>query len=145
MTDKDGFISVVHEKANLSARAEPVSVEFKQGIPMPSGAGAGSDGITQALFDQVSIVRVLKVAHKADITVPAVMSGPSTALHVLEAFPEYPSELKRNRTGKERARAAITAFKREGRLVVDTFKTPSRNTRERLVLTELADLLCDSA
>lgn len=111
---------------------------------MPSASG-GSDGIAQLEFDQAEILRAMQAASDAGLIVPSAMSGPVTALHVLETLPEYGEEFRRGKPGRQRAKAAIVALIRAGRLRSASYKTASRNIREKLELTHLAALRPDSA
>lgn len=137
LLDHDGAITLVHEKANLSAKANPVIISFEDGAPV-ANANALSAGLTFEDFDQNEITRAIKAAHEAGIIVPAAMSGPCTAIHVLETFQEYSPEFKRGKLGKQRAKAAITALIRNGRINRVTYTTAQRNQREKLVLSNEA-------
>lgn len=144
LVERDGAIVLLHEKANLSALADPLRLAFVGGVLMPCASG-GSDGIEQDDFDQAEILRAMQAAHGAGLIVPAAMSGPVTALHVLETLPEYGEEFRRGKPGRQRAKAAIVALIRAGRLRSASYKTAARNIREKLELTHLATSHHDSA
>ncbi|WP_374379002.1 AAA family ATPase [Pseudomonas fluvialis] len=142
LLEDDGRILLAHEKANLSARAEPVPVTFVDGVPVPE-AGAKGDGLTAEDFDRAEIIRVMKAAHDAGINVPASTTpGAYSAMKALESLPEY-GQTFRGKAGGQRAARAITALVRVGRIRRAEYKTPQRKTRERLELVELSEGACE--
>jgi hypothetical protein len=143
LVEQDGRILLVHEKANLSARAEPLSFMFVDGVPVPE-AGTQTEGLTTENFDNTDIIRALKAAHAAGINVPASLApSPYSAMKALESLPEY-RQAFRGKAGGQRAACAITALIRAGRIQRAEYKTPQRKIRERLVLVELPVKLADS-
>jgi hypothetical protein len=137
LMEQDGRILLVQEKANLSARAEPLAFMFVDGVPVPE-AGTQGEGLTTENFDQTEIIRALAAAHDAGINVPASLTpGPYSAMKTLDLLPEY-SQTFRGKVGGQRAALAITALIRTGRLRRIKYKTPQRKIRERLVLVELS-------
>lgn len=136
LMEQDGRILLVHEKANLSARAEPLSFVFVDGVPVPE-AGTQIEGLTTENFDNTEIIRALKAAHAAGINVPASLAAsPYSAMKALEPLPEY-HQAFRGKAGRQRAARAITALILDGRIQRAEYKTPRRKIRERLVLVEL--------
>jgi hypothetical protein len=143
LIEQDGRILLVHEKANLSARAEPVSFMFVDGVPVPE-AGTKTEGLTTENFDNTDIIRALKAAHAAGISVPASLApSPYSAMKALESLPEY-YQAFRGKAGGQRAACAITALIRDGRIQRAEYKTAHRKIRERLVLVELPMKAADS-
>jgi hypothetical protein len=140
---REGRILLVHEKANLSACADPLAVTFVDGVPMPE-AGAQGDGLTTEDFDRAEITRAMKAAHEAGINVPASTApGAHSAMKALESLPEY-GQTFRGKAGAQRAARALTALIRVGRIRRVEYKTPQRKTRERLELVERPEVAADS-
>lgn len=138
LMEEDGRILLVHEKANLSARAEPLSFMFVDGVPVPE-AGTHTEGPTTENFDHAEIIRVFTAANDAGINVPAILTpGAHSAMKALESLPEY-NRIFRGKAGGKRAALAITALIRVGRVQRIKYKTPQRKFRERLELVELPE------
>lgn len=137
LLEQDGIITLVHEKANLSSLANPLIISFKDGAPI-AVTNALSAGLTSEDFDQAEVARAIRAANEAGIIVPAAMSGPCTAIHVLETLKEYCPEFKRGKIGKQRAKAAIVALIRNGLINRVTYTTAQRNQREKLVFSNEA-------
>lgn len=143
LLEEGGRILLAHEKANLSARAEPVPITFVDGVPVPE-AGAQGDGLTAEDFDRTEIIRAMKAAHDAGINVPASTTpGGHSAMKALEPLPEYGPTFQ-GKAGGRRAARAITALIRVGRIRRVEYKTPQRKTRERLELVELPDVAAEA-
>ncbi len=136
LMEQDGRILLVHEKANLSAQAEPLPFMFVEGGLVPE-TGTQCEGLTTESFDHAEIIRALTAAHDAGINVSASLaSGAYSAMKALEPLPEY-SLTFRGKAGGQRAARAITALIRDGRIQRAEYKAPHRKIRERLVLVEL--------
>ncbi|MGB6212074.1 AAA family ATPase [Pseudomonas mandelii] len=138
LMEQDGRILLVQEKSNLSARAEPLSFMFVDGVPVPE-AGTQADGLTTENFDHAEIIRIFTAANDAGINVPAILTpGAHSAMKALESLPEY-NRVFRGKAGGKRAALAITALIRIGRVQRIKYKTPQRKFRERLELVELSE------
>lgn len=136
LMEQDGRILLVHEKANLSAQAEPLPFMLVDGVLVPE-AGTQCEGLTTDNFDHAAIIRALTAAHDAGINVSASLApGAYSAMKALEPLPEY-SLTFRGKAGGQRAARAITALIRDGRIQRAEYKAPHRKIRERLVLVEL--------
>jgi hypothetical protein len=137
--DDNGAISVLHEKANLGPKAEPLAVSFSEhGIPMPEGrtSAAGVAGLTPADFDKAEMLRAFKAAAEAGITVPAsTVPSQHSAMTALANLPEYGAAFKRGKQGNRRAAAAITALLRNGQIEKEVYRKPNRHDAERLILS----------
>ncbi|MBM7062828.1 AAA family ATPase [Pseudomonas sp. UL073] len=139
LLEENGRILLAHEKANLSARAEPVPVTFVDGVPLPE-VGVQGEGLTAEDFDQAELIRAMKAAHDAGISVPSSTApGAHSAMKALESLPEY-GQAFRGKVGGQRAARAITALIRNRRIRRVEYKTPQRKTRERLELVELREV-----
>ncbi|MDZ5604562.1 AAA family ATPase [Pseudomonas sp. RP23018S] len=89
LLEEDGGILPTHEKANLSARAEPVPITFLDGVPA-SEAGTQGDGVTAEDLDRSEIIRVMKAAHDAGISVPAsTVSGAHSVMKASDSLTEF--------------------------------------------------------
>lgn len=131
--DEDGRIQVLHEKANLSARADPLDVVFVDGLPVPAPSVGGEQGLTGQDFDDAEIVRALRAAAEAGIFVPASLTpGAHCAMKALEPLPEFWNF--KGRRGRDRAAEAITRQIRNGRIRRIEYKTPQRKIKTRLEL-----------
>jgi len=135
LLDEGGRVVLRHEKANLSALAEPVQITFVDGVPMPYTPLQESELIVSDT-DQAEMVRAIRAAQEAGVQVSASMSGPSTVIHALENLPEFGKQF-RSKEGKKRAKAAILALIRTGRVVRVDYEDRHRNKRQRLELFEL--------
>ncbi|UVM55370.1 AAA family ATPase [Pseudomonas sp. B21-012] len=142
LMEQDGHILLVHEKANLSARAEPMAFLFVDGVPVPE-AGSQGNGLTTESFDQAEIIRVFTAANDAGIKVPAILTpGAHSAMKALQSLPEY-SRIFRGKAGGQRAANAITALIRTGHVRRIKYRTPQRKIRELFELVELSETLVD--
>lgn len=138
LLEQDGRILLAHEKANLSARADPLAVMFVDDVPVPE-AGARGYGLTTENFDHAEIIRAIRAAHDAGINVPAsLIPGAYSAMKALESLPEY-GQAFRGKAGGQRAARAITALIRTGRIQRTSYRTLQRKPRERLELVELPE------
>lgn len=143
LMEQEGRILLVQEKANLSARAEPLAFMFVDGVPVPE-AGIQIEGLTTESFDHAEILRAFTAANEAGINVPGSLTpGAYSAMKALESLPEYRHTF-RGKPGGQRAALAITALIRAGRIRRTEYKTPNRKNRERLVLVELPVKAADS-
>lgn len=132
-----------HEKANLSAVAEPLVFDWRPTaagarilVPAQSdNAGADAAVIREAEDDAGQILQVMSLAAQAEVEVPAATSGPATAAHALMLMKELPA-VYRTKDGRQRIRMAITELLRRGKLRKSEVKTGNRNTKLLLELTQ---------
>lgn len=135
LTEQDGAIILAHEKANLTTLADPLRLAFTAGVLMPE-AGTGSALITSEHVDQAEIIRAIRAATEAGISLPASLPpGAHSAMKALESLPEYWQTFKGSAGGK-RAVRALTALRRVGRVSEETYRTPQRKTKTRRVIVE---------
>ncbi len=143
LMEQEGRILLVQEKANLSARAEPLAFMFVDGVPVPE-AGTQGEGLTTESFDHAEIIRAFKAAHDAGINVPAgLVPSAYSAMKALESLPEY-SQTFRRKAGAQRAARAIAALMRVGLIRRIQYRTPQRKIREFLELVELSKSSADA-
>lgn len=135
LLEEDGRILLAHEKANLSARADPVAFTFIDDVPVPETRAMGS-GLSTEDFDQAEIIRVMKAAHEVGINVPGALTpGAHSAMKALESLPEYGKAFK-GKAGGKRASLALTTLIRNGRIRRVEYRKPNRHLGERLELVE---------
>ena len=133
LMEQDGHIQLLHEKANLSKKAPPLEIAFRDDVPMPEVAAA-ADGLTQNDFDQVTMLQTLELAFKSEITVPASLTpGAHCAMAALENMAEYPHRFT-GKAGRRKAAQAITSLIRAGRVMVVKYRNEQRKTKVRLAL-----------
>lgn len=127
LLEVDGRIQLAHEKANMSKKAEPLTITFRDGVPMPESTAWSDTGLTNEEYDQCEIMRALVAAAEAGINVPAsVAPGAYSAMKALEPLPEYMDTFK-GKAGRDRAARAITALSRAGRIERITYTKPNRH------------------
>jgi hypothetical protein len=139
LINEDGGVSVLHEKANLSACADPLPININEhGIPMParSGGTLEAGGMTPEEMDQAEMLRAMKAAAETGINAPAnVAPGAHSAMNALGNLPEYSAAFKRGRQGKSRASSALTAMLRYGVIITDTYRKANRHSADRFILS----------
>lgn len=135
--DADGAVMLVHEKANLSRKADAVRLVFNEDrVLMPIDMASNSTVPEHLLAaDADAVYEVLKIAIEAGIDVPTATRGPATTWHALEPFPEL-CEQFRSREGKKRLAAAVTQLMREKRIIKESYKKGNRHDGERWVLAD---------
>lgn len=144
----DGDVLVLaQEKLNLAKRLDrEIRLTFRDGVPMPveliEGFAESADVAEQQ--EAETVLRLMRDAVAAGLTIPAARSGGHTARHVLMTLPGAPSDWGM-KSGKARFDAALTRLLMEGRLKVAQYRKANRHMAERLVPCELAhlDLLDD--
>lgn len=138
-----GCLVLRHEKANLSALAEDVNLEWKAtstGARVLVPIHGGNVGATEMLARQTEndanrLLLMLASAAGAGIEVPAAMSGSYTAAHAIGHMKELPAVFRSSK-GRKRIFMAVTELLRTGRLHKVEVKTSSRNTKLVLELTQ---------
>lgn len=132
---KTDAIELAHEKLNVGRKlAEPVVLEWSEtGVLLPISAHArqSARALADAAHDQ-DVYHALRAALAAGRTVPTATTGPTTAWHVLQPFPELPDALK-ERSGKSRLDAALIRLSRQGLIRQEQYRKDSK-TRERWVI-----------
>jgi hypothetical protein len=127
LLEVDGRIQLAHEKANMSKKAEPLSITFRDSVPMPESTAWSDTGLTNEDYDKCEMMRALEAAVEAGINVPAsVTPGAYSAMKALEPLPEYMDTFK-GKAGRDRAARAITALARAGRIERIQYQKPNRH------------------
>lgn len=68
----------------------------------------------------------LRASEMAGVSVPAAVSGPRTAYHVLSVRSEFPASLKGDKRLAGRFRRHVESMRQEGLIQTGTIKTPAR-------------------
>jgi hypothetical protein len=129
VVDQDGQ-TLVHEKANLTGTAKPVTLVWDEGVLVPASPEmrqiAAND---QGAEDAVRLLEVISIANANGTIVPAATSGPSTLWSELEPYPEYRAAFSGS-SAVSRTKAAAVSLVREGRIVKTMFAGSGRHKRE---------------
>lgn len=143
LLDEGGQIILSHEKCNLAATAEPVSLHFEPGgvlVPdsMTRTALDNDLAATPAERDQDAALAAVIAASQAGVPVPDCLTPCAhSAMNALQPFPEYSTHF-RGKSGGSRCAAALAALKRAGRLKSEEYRKPNRHASTRLVASESA-------
>lgn len=128
---KGGRIDLLHEKANLSVKADPIPLEWTvHGVLVPARPIAADDA-----DDALAVLAALRAATANATDVGAGRTGPGNARSVLSTFPELPRRLSSTR-GKDAFWAALDKLMKDGRVVAHELWTPGRHKRRVLVEAE---------
>lgn len=142
LLEVDGRIQLAHEKANMSKKAEPLTITFMDSVPMPESSAWSDTGLTNEDYDQREIMRSLVAAVEAGINVPtSVTPGAYSAMKALESLPEYLETFK-GKAGATRAARALTALSRCNRITKVQYKKPNRHQAERWEIVEPIKQTC---
>lgn len=127
-----GRIRIEHLKANKGSRAEPLNLEWLDGVPLPQGEHPGT-GMAEALqrdferkqdedFKEV-IVSIIHDFDRRGERVPTAMKGARTAHTALSASvnPVYPKSLELGRFNR-----LVRELEHEGRVFRTQVYTPNR-------------------
>lgn len=135
--ERDGQPRLVHEKANLGPKADPVPLEWTDsGVLVPrncTGESASQDEARERQ-DAERLLKAMQAAQAADTNVPAARSGPATAQHVLQTFRELPDELH-GKEGRRRFWRAMSRLMDQERVSSETYKAANRHEKTRLKVT----------
>lgn len=130
--EKGGRIRIEHLKANKGSRAEPLNLEWLDGVPLPQGEHPGI-AMVEALqrdferkrdedFKEV-VVSIIQDFDRRGERVPSAMSGAHTAYKALSGSvnPEFPKSLERVRFNR-----LVRELEHEGRVFRAKVYTPNR-------------------
>ncbi len=135
LVEHDGALELVHEKANLSARAATVRlVRGEHGVIHPAGTVADGSASAANLIeaaDAQSLLVALLAADAAGVNVPTARTGPCTPQRVLETLPEFPEGLRGIR-GRARFWNALARLQREGCAGSVEYRNADRKIRTRI-------------
>ncbi len=141
LTDQEGQLQLVHEKANLGPRMEPaLDLRWDGPVLVPHYTDPATDHELrkQAAEHDSAAVREY-VARMGDMgrTVPANLNGAGNVYVTLADFcPDLKNRFPDTREGKTAFRAALAKCLVDKTLVEESYKTDNRNSRKRLVLSQ---------
>lgn len=141
LESEDG-IELLHEKARWGRKADPIALQRAQGgilEPVAAEQAAAAKANAQAVMvraDAKDVLAVIRAAVDADLTIPVARTGQRTTWHALCEMPEMPEALRTKREGKPRVEAAITALERQGAIVQEEYRNPSRRVAVRWTLAQ---------
>jgi len=125
---RDEVIELAHEKLNLGKKLEtPLTLEWSESgvlIPVSANARQSAKALTDAAHDQ-DVYATIRAALAAGRIVPTATTGPKTAWHVLQPFPELPQALK-ERSGKPKVDAALIRLHRQGMIRQEKYRQDSK-------------------
>jgi len=137
LVEENGSIELRHEKANLSRRADPLTLTMADhGVLIPVAASViaaeqANAAVLLAQADGDAVLALLRVAvNGTGAGVPTATTGPRTSWSVLSLIPGAPPWLKDKR-GKRRLEAALMALELSGGIVRETQRSESRHTVQR--------------
>lgn len=127
LSNQDG-VELAHEKHNLGSKIEPIALTWTDtGVLVPVSArdSAGRDA-----EDDAAVLAAIMAANADGHPVYAARTGPYTALTILRTYPDLPAPLQKD---KQRFWQALTRLERDGRIYRETYRTPDRKQRVRLL------------
>jgi len=133
--DENGTITLAHEKANLSKKADPVRLIFNADKVLVPTDTASTSAVPEhlAATDADEVYKTLQIAIEAGIDVTTATRGPATTWHALEPLPEMGKQFG-SKEGKKRFNAALMRLMREKRIIKERYKKASRHEGERWML-----------
>ena len=132
LVEEGGAIELRHEKANLTAKAEPMRLRFTdEGVLIPHDGKPNEAAALVASADADAVLSALVKAQAVGEPVSASHSGPANAHATLSTF-GLPDFLLGG-AGRGRFWRAVELLLADGRAMVETVRTEQRNTRRRIV------------
>jgi hypothetical protein len=129
LIETNGALELVHEKANLSAKAVPMRLRFvDHGVLMPYDLTLSETAGEPDRADADAVFAALNAAQAAGCNVPSSRTGAKTAYSVLKTF-GLPESLRRDR---DRFWRALNTLLAEGRAASAEYKTTDHKTRNRV-------------
>jgi KaiC/GvpD/RAD55 family RecA-like ATPase len=135
LAQDDGALVVEHEKSNMGRKAEPVRFTLTEnGIPIPEPHRYADAGQSNS-FDRDQIILAFQAAASAGLAIPANLTpGAHSAMNTLANLPEFPRKYLTDRKGRMQAAQLLTAMKRAGVLVEETYTKANRHKAQCLLL-----------
>ena len=122
-------LTIEHMKANLGSKAEPVRLEWHDGIPLVVGLYT-SEGVQAAEkmrddTDKAALVALILSFEKRGERVTTSFQGSATVFRLLKGVPGFPKN-----TDSERLMRLLRGLETEGRIFRRTVRTLDRKFRE---------------
>lgn len=139
----DAGIELLHEKANYTAKIDPVAL--RRGFagvlePVPAAVAEAARAEATAIRereDSEAVLNVMRAAIDGGQTITTAEAGPLTTWRALCQLPELP-DAYRNRAGRKRLEAAMVALERGGHIAREEFVKTNRHKGQRWVLAQSA-------
>jgi hypothetical protein len=133
--DETGLI-IVHAKANLGTKAEPVRLEWNDGVPMPAGSSVdvGKEAVRAILLatekardgaDKDALVAIIQDFDGRGELITTAAQGPFTAFGLLKKLPTFPKNVD-----SHRLMVLLRELESSGRVFRREVRTPSRKWKE---------------
>jgi hypothetical protein len=122
-------IELVHEKANHTARANPIFLHWQSGVLVPVTRGGIIESI-RTRTDEDALLAALTAATSAGAKVSAATSGPCTFAHDLEGYVAF--DVFTGPAGRKRAKRALVSLMAQGRVSRVEYLNEHRHARSRL-------------
>lgn len=124
-------LTIEHLKANLGAKAGPVRLEWRDGVPLVSDdvAAAAEQATAQAEHDQADKLELLTVVRDFDRRgerVTTAAGGPMTTFNQLRTAAGFPQRV----TNSSRLTQLLRALQDEGRVFRRDYRTPDRKSKQ---------------
>ena len=131
-TSKD-TMKIVHGKANYGPKADPISLEWREGVPV----------VTSTIFDDLSLAQITPAEQARDTAdksalvaliqdferrvepVTTSFQGPYTVFKLLEKVRGFPMN-----TNRDRCNRLLRELETEGRIIRRTVNTPNRKWKQ---------------
>jgi hypothetical protein len=127
-----GQLTLTHQKANHGPIAEPLPIEFRDGVPTLAGTGPHPAAEFLARQrreldrrDQDALLALIGQFEARGERVTTSATGSSTVYRLLRGEPEFPES-----TGPDRLMRLLRGLESAGRLFRCTVRTPDRKHRE---------------
>lgn len=122
-------LTIEHMKSNLVRRADPIRMEWNDGVPMlkaclPSIEVAAAER-AQRDADKAALVAIIQDFDQRGERVTTAVQGSATTFNLLKGMPTFPS-----RIDKHSLPPLLRELEAEGRIFRQTVKTPDRKRRE---------------
>lgn len=132
----NGVLTIKHVKANLGVKADPVRLEWCDGVPLVEGSfdttGAeAAESILKAAererdsADKAALVELIMDFDKRGERVTTSINGPATVFRLLKSHPTFPKGM-----GSDKLTRLLRELETDRRIFRRTVKTPDRKWRE---------------
>jgi RecA-family ATPase len=136
--ERTGTLRLELQKSNLGPVDQSIRWRWdaEEHMFLPEPVATQFDREHQAREDRRGILLALKGCSAIGIIVPAAMTGPRTAYHVLAARPEFPITMRSTRSGARRFWREIEQL-RQLKLVEEVaYRRKNRHEADQLMLTQ---------
>ena len=131
-TSKD-TMKIAHGKANYGPKADPISLEWREGVPVVTSTDNDDLSVAQASeaerarddADKAAIVSLILDCDRRGEKVTAAFQGPYTVFKILKPFSRFPPN-----TNSDRCNRLLRELETEHRVHRRTFRTPHRKEKE---------------